>query len=138
MTDKSPYVRDKSCWTIKQAREDDPAYWSWYTHTTSPDVPIKPFMDIELPAFGTIFMQPPEEARLEAESLGIEPVYTVHIDGTLVLRCPGHDKVRYEGLELGYKAISKISFDRNKPEHEELLYEVKHELPGGVIEREQR
>jgi hypothetical protein len=112
----------------------------WFTFTSSPPTaPIQPTLDLDVPAFGIVFMNPPEEARHQAESSGSDPVYTTFLSGDLVVKLPaGVKEVRYESVYIGFKAISKLALDVKKPPVTEELYHVGSEIPGGVIEGEKR
>jgi hypothetical protein len=112
----------------------------WYTTTKSPpNAPIQPSMDLDIPAFGIVFMNPPEAARHLAESTQTEPVYTTYLSGELVVRLPeGCERVVYESIYIGFRAFSKLLIDIKKPVVEDELYNVGHEIPGGIIEGEAR
>jgi hypothetical protein len=121
---------------INQDTQADP----WFTFTQSPpSAPIQPTLDLDVPAFGIVFMNPPEEARYQAEVSGLDPVYTTFLSGEFVVKLPvGEGEKKYESMYIGFKAVSKLALDPKKQPVLEELYHVGSEMPGGVIKGESR
>jgi hypothetical protein len=112
----------------------------WFTHVSSPPYNnIKLDIDIDVPAFGIVFMNPPEEAIHYAAQQDTHPVYKMMLNGDLVVKLPlGCAAIRYESIRIGFRAECRLYKDvKAKPEIT-TLYEVTKDIPGGVITGEQR
>jgi hypothetical protein len=94
-------------------------------------------MDLDVPIFGIVFMNPPEVARMTADRLGIEPEYEVMLNGHLRVKLPaGYEGLRFESITIGFKVVSRIMEGKEILEDE--LYKVERCIPGGVLIQDER
>jgi hypothetical protein len=115
-------------------------FTSWYTTSKSPaNAPIHPNLDLDVPQFGVVFMNPPEDARVIAESTGTALRYTQFLTGALIITLPPEaGPKKFESIYIGFKACSKLVLDLKEPVVEDELYSYRQEIQGGLIDREAR
>lgn len=105
---------------------------------------VCPTVELEIPQWGVIFSQPPEEALTQAELTGTDPVYDVLLNGHLVITLPDEcPPQRCKSIIVGFRVWSLLDLGPGRGKEEDMLF--KREInfndetqEGILLERYQR
>ena len=97
----------------------------WHTITTiSPeDAPIRLGLNLVVPSYGVIILQPPEDARIEAQIHGRDLEYDHVLGGTLEITLPLNVKrLRYKSIKIGFAIVATLDFGPGRQQEQDELF----------------
>lgn len=93
---------------------------------------VRPTITLDIPQWGYIFSQPPEEAIVQAELSGADPVYDVLLNGHVVITLPpGCQSIRCHRLTVGFRTWCILNMGLGREREEDVIFDRKVDLQDG-------
>ncbi|ORX41248.1 hypothetical protein BD324DRAFT_613801 [Kockovaella imperatae] len=96
--------------------------------------------DLTIPSYGVIFLNPPEEAKIDAQLRDIEPVFDHILTGTFEISLPSHvQKATYNVIRIGVESISYLDMgpqrgiERDELFRREMVFDQSPQIIEGSI-----
>ena len=122
--------------TVSENKYPDRA---WYGSVQSfPPSGLEPGMDLTIPSFGVIFLNPPEEAKIDAQARNAEPEYDHILTGTFEITMPpGVERIQYETIKIGVESVSILNMGPERGVERDELFrrEMVYDQERRIIER---